>query len=225
MPQTATSQNPNDFKVVKVTNKTDFDFTPDMGCMYDGRPVFGIQGALGIAAGESMILPYHVAHRLAVNLAKIVQIRKAPIVDEANNPVGRPLWSSEELDRLKNLFIEELYSETRPIMQTETDRLMAKVDEYRKMVEDLVASGRPLPTSKPQEAITAAIQTSAPVQESAPSAPAPLENTSAAQQMAPALTVFQDKQEVIAELEKRQIKHDKRMSKAGLEALLTVKPQ
>ena len=38
--------NPNDFKVVEFINSTDFNFTPEMGCMYDGRPIFGISGSI-----------------------------------------------------------------------------------------------------------------------------------------------------------------------------------
>lgn len=66
-PQTS---NPNDFKVVEFVNSTNFDFTTDMGCMYDGRPIFGMSGFAGIKAGERLSLPYHIGQQLAVNLAK-----------------------------------------------------------------------------------------------------------------------------------------------------------
>lgn len=197
--------NPNDYKVVEFHNPTDFTFTPEMGCMYDGRPIFGITGAPGINAGESLTLPYHIGHRLAINLAKIVQLKRAPALDAAGIPTGVPLWSPENLEVLKNSYIKELYAEQRPITVSETDRLMAKVEEYKKMVDQLMASA-------PQAPVAAPVVPEAPKSEAdviatiAPTAPS---------------TVFQDKQEVIAELEKRGIQHDKRSTKANLEKLLS----
>jgi len=130
--------NPNDLKVVEFHNSADFTFTPEMGCMYDGRPIFGITGAPGINAGEHITLPYHVGHRLAVNLAKVVLTKSAPSVDAAGIPTGVPLWDTARLDNLKNSFLTELYSEERPVAQSETDKLMAKVEEYKKMVDSLL---------------------------------------------------------------------------------------
>lgn len=129
---------PNEYKVVDFTNKTDFGFTPEMGCMYDGRPIFGITGAPGVNAGESMKLPYHVGQRLATNLAKVVMTRQAPSVDPAGIPTGVPLWNSDSLEKLKNSFLTDLYNEAKPIAQTETDKLMERVEALNKMVEGLV---------------------------------------------------------------------------------------
>lgn len=203
---TSKNTSPNDFKVVQFTNKADFTFTPDMGCMYDGRPISGITGAPGINAGESMTLPYHIGHRLAMNLAKAMQLRRAPIMDEANNPVGKPLWNDDEIERLKNTFLTELYVEEKAIPMTETDRLMAKVEEYKQMVDKLVATKAP---EAPVEAPVAnSTGTDAPIVVNAPSTPV----------LAP--VSFADKQDVIAELTKRGIKFDARQNKANLEKLL-----
>lgn len=189
--------NPNDFKVIEFHNSEDFTFTPEMGCMFDGRPIFGISGAPGINAGESLTLPYHIGHRLAMNLAKQVQLRKAPAVDPTGIPTGVVLWNPETIEALKNSFIKELYVEEKPLAMTETDRLMAKVEEYKAMVEKLVES-------KASDA-----PATAPVPEAEPATGIP-----AVQQ------AYQDKQEIITELEKRGIPHDKRASKANLEKLL-----
>ena len=185
--------NPRDFDVVDFTNKTDFLFTPEMGCMYDGRPISGISGQLGIAPGETKTLPYHLGHRLAENLAKMVQIKRAPLVDEANNPVGKPLWSPEALETLKQSFLTNKYTEEKPIAQTETERLFAKMQEFEKMVADMKSGNTPVQSTQPTD-----------------SNPATIQSTQG----------FADKQEVIAELEKRNITHDKRQSKANLEKLL-----
>jgi hypothetical protein len=175
--------NPNDFKVVQFHNSTDFDFTPNMGCMYDGRPISGAKGDSGIAAGESVTLPYHIAHRLAVNLAKAVLTKNAG-ADVAGVPTGVPMWSEDKLEALKNGFLTDLYSETKPRALTETDVLMAKVEELNKFVRENV----------PAKATEAA----------------PSESSEG----------YKDKGEVIAELEKRNVPHDKRKNKAELEKLL-----
>jgi len=193
-----TKSNPNDFKVVKFTNSTDFTFTPEMGCMFDGRPISGISGEAGIKAGESMTLPYHVGNRLATNLAKVVKVKRAPIKDEENNPLGKPLWSDEDLEALKKSFLTDLYTEERPVIVTETDRLMAKVEEYKAMVDALMKKEGTIEEKKENT----------------------VETTDASTQDAPSPRVFADKQEVLAELESRGIKHDKRASKANLEELL-----
>lgn len=177
-------QNPNDFKVVVFNNATEFDFTPEMGCMYDSRPIFGISGN-SIAPGESMTLPYHVGHRLAENLAKYVLNQgssKNPKLDAQGQPMVAAIWDTERLERLKNTYLKELYSQERPIAQSETDRLMAEVEKLRNFV-----------TEKMGESQSGQL---------------------------PSTTGYQDKAQVIAELEKRGITHDKRKSKADLEKLL-----
>ena len=179
------NSNTNDFKVVSFHNNTDFVFTAEMGCMYDSRPINGRTG-LGIDVGETMTLPYHIGHQLALNLAKVAMLRVAPAVDKAGIPTGEPLWSDTKLEALKNSFLAELYSEQKPIAVSETDKLMAKVEEYKKMVDSLISSKE---------------EDKTPETESAPK-------------------TFLDKQEVIAELEKRGIKHDKRLSKDILEKLI-----
>jgi len=198
----ATVSNPNDFKVVKFTNRNDFGFTPEMGCMYDGRPIFGITGAPGINGEESIVLPYHIAQRLATNLAKIVQLRRAPTVDQAGIPTGVPLWSIEDLEQLKQSYLEEMYSETKPVAVSETDRLFAKVEEYKKMVDQLMEKGA-------ESLVIEGSIVDSPVD--------PLQTTDSVSGQIP---VFADKQDVIAALETRGIPHDKRLGKDKLEALL-----
>ncbi len=127
--------NPNDYKVVTLHNKTDFDFTPEIGAMYDGRPIFGISGEPCIRAGESIVLPYHVGNLLANNLAKAVMVRKAPTIDPAGIPTGVPLWDESSFQTLKSSFLTELYTEAKATPMTETDRLMAKVAELQQFVE------------------------------------------------------------------------------------------
>tara|TARA_R110000868_G_scaffold86958_1_gene243514 strand:- start:5399 stop:5968 length:570 start_codon:yes stop_codon:yes gene_type:complete len=182
-------QNPNDYKVVTFHNKTDFAFTPEMGSMYDGRPIFGISGAPAINPGESIVLPYHVGNLLAKNLAKAVMTRKAP-QDAAGVPTGVAIWNDDSLEALRVSYITEMYSEEKPAAVSETDRLMAKVEEYKAMVDKLI------PKQDAGEA-----KTSDPKTDATPSQ-------------------YADKADVIAELAKRGIKYDARQNKATLEKLI-----
>lgn len=203
--------NPNDFKVVTFKNLNDFTFTPEMGCMYDSRPIFGITGAPGINAGESMVLPYHVAHQLAINLAKVSMTRQAPALDPAGIPTGVPLWDTAKLENLKNSYLTDLYMEDKPVAQSETDRLMAKVEELRKLVEANVA--KPADPVVAPQVVASAPNSDTTVPPVAPIvAPEPLK--------AEAPKVYQDKAEVIAELQKRNISFDARSKKENLEKLL-----
>lgn len=192
--------NPNDFKVVSFHNSEDFGFTPEMGCMFDGRGIYGVTGAPGINVGETITLPYHIAHRLATNLAKVAMTRRAPSVDPAGIPTGVPLWDVVKLDALKNSYLTDLYSEQKPVAMTETDKLMAKVEEYKKMVDQFMVGKTEVPQQPPQDNDHVA--------------------PGATQFSAPNGVTYQDKAEVIAELEKRGIQHDKRQSKATLEKSL-----
>jgi len=182
--------NPNDHKVVSFHNSTDFGFTPDMGCMYDGRPINGKGGSAGIDAGETIILPYHIGKLLAKNLAKrVLNTSQAATIDPTGVPTGVPIWSEDQLETRANSYITDLYSEEKPIAQSQTELLLAKVEEYKAMVDKLIPK---LEVPEQPEGVLL------PSDE----------------------VVYQDKQEVIAELEKRGIKHDKRSNKSELEKLL-----
>lgn len=193
--------NPNDYKVVTFHNSTEFGFTPDMGCMYDGRAING-NGGPGIQAGEKKMLPYHIGHRLAVNLAKrVLNTSQAATVDQAGIPTGVPIWNPDKLNELAKTFVIEEYSEDKPMAQSETDKLMAKVAELEKFMQEKLAG---LPNTPPVNP--------------------PGENRTTEEVSKVAVNdgskVFLDKAEVIAELEKRGIQHDKRKNKAELEKLL-----
>lgn len=144
--------NPNDFKVVEFHNSTDFDFTPEMGSMYDSRPIFGISGFAGIKAGERISLPYHVGHQLAVNLAKQSMLRVAPPHDPKDaNPTGTSLWNEERLEKIKNSFLVELYTNEKPVAISETDRLMQQVEELKKLVNDNLPNVGKASAAMPEE--------------------------------------------------------------------------
>ena len=132
------NSNENEYKVVTFHNKTTFDFTPELGATYDSRPIFGSSGKPCIEAGESIVLPYYVAHLLANNLAKAMMVKNAPILDAAGIPTGVPLWDEVALQAAKASFLTDLYTEekTRPL--SETDKLMAKVEEYKALVDKLI---------------------------------------------------------------------------------------
>lgn len=120
---------PNDYKVVEFHNSEDFDFTPELGAMYDGRPLF-------VSKGERRQFPFHIGNRLAENLAKAVMVKGAPPHNpEDRNPTGTALWNDEQLNKLKTSFMTELYSDETPIAQSQTELLMQKVAELEKLVK------------------------------------------------------------------------------------------
>lgn len=190
--QNAPVSNPKDDIVVSFHNNTEFGFTPDMGCMYDGRPINGATGAPGIDAGEKKMLPYHIGWRLARNLAKrVFNTSPAATVDPQGIPTGVAVWNPDKLEELAKTFIHEEYSDAKPVAQSETDKLMAKVAELEKFVNEKLNTKAEV-TEQPK------------VVEEALSQP----------------KVYLDKQEVIAELDKRGIKYDKRQNKDNLQKLL-----
>lgn len=120
---------PNDYKVVEFHNSQDFDFTPELGAMYDGRPLF-------VGKGERRQFPYHIGNRLAENLAKAIMVKGAPAHNpDDKNPTGASLWNDERLAKLKASFMTELFSEETPIAQSQTELLMAKVAELERLVK------------------------------------------------------------------------------------------
>lgn len=192
--------NPNDFKVVSFHNAEEFGFTPEMGCMYNGVGINGKNGSPGIDAGESVTLPYHIGQQLALNLAKYTMNRSAstdPQLDAQGTPMIKAIWDTNKLEQMKNSYLTDLYSEARPVRMSESDLLLAKFEEYKKLTDEKIAelSGRPV------------------VQDTSTTTPAP--------EVAPITGItYKNKQEIIVELEKREIPHNKRDSKETLEKLL-----
>lgn len=159
--------------------------------MYDGRAVNGAKGSPGIDAGETVVLPYHVGNRLAINLAKrVLNTSIAATVDAQGVPTGVPIWNDELLAEKAKSYLTDLYTEAKPVAQTETDKLMAKVEEYKSMVDKLVGE------KSQSEVVSSEVVT---------------ETTT---------PVYQDKAEVIAELTKRGVKFDARQNKENLMKLL-----
>lgn len=171
-----------DFKVVTFKNVSTFDFTPALGAMFNSRPIFGKAKAGCIEVGEELLFPYHIGHRLATNLAKLMLVRqeKPPVYGEGDPARSSALFGDEEVNKLVSQILISEYQEEKPASESETDILMRKFEELNKQVEQLKGDK--------SEAVS--------------------------------LDGFKDKQEVIAELEKRGIAHDKRKNKSELEKLL-----
>ncbi len=201
--------NPKDFSVVEFFNSTNFDFTPELGCMYDSRPLF-------VGSGDRKQFPYHIGNRLAMNLAKAVLIKGAPLHDpNARDPVGKPLWGEEGAKQLANSFIRELYVEEKPIAQSETDRLMARVADLEKLFQD---KQKVIPSDAPKEPVMTVEELMK--KDFSGQTASEVVNLVTSPTTSTEKKVFQDKQEVIAELTKRGVKFDARGSKATLEKLL-----
>lgn len=66
--------NENEFKIMKVTNISNFTFNGESGARFDGHDYL-------IEPGEALRAPFAVAEHLAKHLAQAILIRKAPIRD------------------------------------------------------------------------------------------------------------------------------------------------
>lgn len=181
-------ENENDLKVVRIKNISDFDFTGELGARYGGRDFF-------IPAGKSLLMPLTVGDHLATHLARQIMLRRAPgRTPEEMDGKGSvlPLWNEQAVEDLKKQIIEEVYEEERKPVQSEADRIHAKVAELNKSEAEVekenggnVSAAGIVPTDEP----------SAPI-------------------------VYQDKAEVIAALKAKGVTFDARAGKDKLEALL-----
>ncbi len=178
------TQNENDFKVVTFRNVSTFEFTPALGAMFNSRPIFGKAKVGCIDIGEELFFPYHIGHRLAVNLAKQILVRQdKPVVYGEGDPSrSQALFGDEAVNAIVRTVLVGEYKEEAPAKESETDILMRKFEDLNKKIAELEGSK----TTSPKVSAEG----------------------------------YQDKQEVIAELEKRGIAHDKRANKATLEKLL-----
>ena len=122
--------NESDYKIVRITNISDFDFTGELGARFGGRDFF-------VPAGGSLLVPLTVGDHLAMHLARQILIRKAPSRD-ANQVDGkgsdRPLWDDAIISELKSKIMVDVYEEEKKNPLSEVDRLAAKVAELNKVV-------------------------------------------------------------------------------------------
>lgn len=122
--------NESDYKIVRITNISDFDFTGELGARFGGRDFF-------VPAGGSLLVPLTVGDHLAKHLAYQMLIRKAPTRD-ANQIDGRgsdrPLWDDAIIAELKSKIMAEVYEEEKKNPLSEADRLAAKVEELNRVV-------------------------------------------------------------------------------------------
>lgn len=122
--------NESDYKIVRITNIADFDFTGDLGARFGGRDFF-------VPAGGSILTPLSVGDHLATHLARQIIIRKSPIRDASQidgKGSDRPLWDDAIIGELKQKIMVEVYEEEKKTPQTEADRLAAKVADLNKVV-------------------------------------------------------------------------------------------
>lgn len=129
--------NPNDYKIVRFTNISDFDFTPEMGAMYGGIPYF-------VPAGGSQLLPKTLGEHLAKHLARQMLIRKAPIRDEKETDgKGSPLalWNTEGEKNLKVKMLTEVYEEAQKAPLSEAEVMAQRVKVMNESFKSEDATG------------------------------------------------------------------------------------
>lgn len=125
--------NENDTKIVRITNITSFDFTPEMGAMYDGRQ-------FPLRAGESKLYPFTLGDHFATHLARQILLRKAPIRDAKEldgKGSDRPLWDETVIIELKKKIMTEVYEEVKAPLQSPTDVMVAKVEDLNRVAAEV----------------------------------------------------------------------------------------
>lgn len=118
----------NEHKILKVNNISNFDFTPDMGAMYDGV-------SYPLRAGGHLLAPYTVAHHLAKHLANQIILQKAPIRDEKETDgkgSQRALITEEAIDELKSKILTDAYEEEKQPVLTPAQVTANKMEELNK---------------------------------------------------------------------------------------------
>lgn len=122
--------NESDYKIVRITNISDFDFTGELGARFGGRDFF-------VPAGGSLLVPLSVGDHLAMHLARQILIRKAPTRDVGQldgKGSDRPLWDDAVISELKSKIMAEVYEEEKKNPLSEADRMAAKVEELNRVV-------------------------------------------------------------------------------------------
>jgi len=121
--------NESDYKIVRITNISDFDFTGDLGARFGGRDFF-------VAAGESLLVPLTAGDHLATHLARQIMIRKSPDRDSKQldgKGSDRPLWDDAVIAELKAKIMVDVYEEEKQTPVSEADRMAQKVEELNKV--------------------------------------------------------------------------------------------
>jgi hypothetical protein len=119
----------NEFKVVRFTNISNFDFTSELGAMYAGKPYF-------VAAGQSLLVPFTLGDHLAKHLAQAILIKGAPIRDSKEldgKGSDRPLWDEQAIIELKGKIVTDVYTEEKPAVLSEAEIMQKKVAELNKV--------------------------------------------------------------------------------------------
>lgn len=196
--------NKNEFTVVRVSNISNFDFTGPLGARYGGRDFF-------IPAGKSRLFPLPLGDHLATHLARAILLKDAPVRDD-NHEDGRggeskrndrPIFNEDSIKELKKKLMKEEYEEDHVAAKSEMDIIADKVQDLNKFEEEN--------ESEESEEKPVGGNTSLDLSQIDTSERSSGDNT----------LTYQDKGEVIAELNKRGISFDARADKDTLQDLLS----
>lgn len=122
----------DEHKICTFKNISDFDFTPELGAMFGGRPYF-------VKSGEELLAPEPIAWRLAVNLAKamLVKAMPAPDLGKGDDKSTLGAFSEEKVEELVAKIIPQSYVEDKPKALTEDDKMHEKIKELMSWKESM----------------------------------------------------------------------------------------
>lgn len=115
-------------------NIADFDFTPELGAMFGGRPYF-------VKQGEEILLPEPAAFRMAVNLAKAILVKAVPAPEYGKGDDRSTIGQFNEDNVMKivdSIIVTTNREEKKPTL-TEEDRIAAKIEELNKFKQEIMA--------------------------------------------------------------------------------------
>lgn len=124
----------SDTTAATITNLADFDFTPEMGAMYAGRP-------FPLRKGETISTNLTVAEHLAKHLAQQMLMRGAPTSDEEkkdpNGGGGRALWNPESITVLAAKLVKRIGNFEIPKALTKEEILTSNAVRFNEQAPEL----------------------------------------------------------------------------------------
>lgn len=111
--------NEKDLTAATLTNLADFDFTPEMGAMYGGRP-------FPLRKGESLTANLTVVEHLATHLARQSLLRG----NSTKETEGRALWNGDSITALAQTFIKKIGNIDAPKTLTKEEILLSNTKDF-----------------------------------------------------------------------------------------------
>lgn len=122
----------NEYKIVKITNISNFDFNGEKGARFGGKDFL-------IEAGKFLLVPFHVGEHLAKHLAHAIIISGAPVRTEkelAGKGSLAPLWDEARISSLMSQIMTDAYTEEKEIVKSADERMADRIKSLNETLND-----------------------------------------------------------------------------------------